>query len=87
MHILQRDDAMVLYGPGQNSIKKQGTYEIILQRPHTDTNTTSFSLYRAPSYEDVLDKFNTFMSRLPVFVRLVKEVKIRHNIFTLITKY
>lgn len=80
LQVLARDEAMVLYAPPYNSNDKK-TYEIVLQRPHTDSNTTSFSLFRSPSQQEAEDKFNAFLHRLPLFVSIVKEVsKIGHDI-------
>lgn len=73
LQIVARDEAMVLYAPPFNSNDKK-TYEIVLQRPHTDSNTTSFSLFRSPSQKEAEDKFNAFLHRLPLFVSIVKEV-------------
>lgn len=73
LQILARDEAMVLYAPPFNS-KDKNLYEIVLQRPHTDSNTTSFSLFRSPSQQEAEDKFNAFLHRLPLFVTIVKEV-------------
>ncbi|KAL9906872.1 calcium-independent phospholipase A2 VIA isoform 1-T1 [Glossina fuscipes fuscipes] len=73
LQVLARDDAMVLFAPPFNSNEKKASYEIVLQRPHTDSNTTSFSLYRSSNQHETEEKFNTFMHRLPVFVSIVKE--------------
>lgn len=81
MHIMARDDSMVLYASSQNANDQKINFEIVLQRPHTDTNTTSFSLYRSSSYDEAMEKFNTFMDRLPIFVKLVKEVNFFSSIY------
>lgn len=73
LKIVQRDDAMVLFAPPFNQTDKKIGYEIVLQRLYSDSNTTSFSLYRAATNEEALDKFNAFVHRLPVFVTIVKE--------------
>lgn len=75
LQILQRDDSLVLYGPTTTSTdNKKLTYEIVVHRPFTDSvNTSSFSLYRAPSKEDGEEKFLALMHRLPTFVSVVKE--------------
>ncbi|KAL7735011.1 hypothetical protein ACLKA6_011274 [Drosophila palustris] len=73
LQVLARDDAMVLFAPPYNSNDKRAVYEIILQRPTSDSNTSSFSLYRSPLQQDAEEKFNTFMQRLPIFVGIVKE--------------
>lgn len=79
LQVLARDDAMVLFAPPYNSNDKRAVYEIILQRPTSDSNTSSFSLYRSPLQQDAEEKFNTFMQRLPVFVGIVKEVSHHHQ--------
>ncbi|XP_030372689.1 85/88 kDa calcium-independent phospholipase A2 isoform X2 [Scaptodrosophila lebanonensis] len=73
LQVLARDDAMVLFAPPYNTNDKRSNYEIVLQRPTSDSNTTSFSLYRSPVQQEAEDKFNAFMQRLPVFVSIVKE--------------
>ncbi|XP_065359483.1 85/88 kDa calcium-independent phospholipase A2 isoform X2 [Calliphora vicina] len=72
LQVLARDEAMVMYAPPFNSNEKK-CYEIVLQRPHTDSNTSSFSLYRSPSQQETEEKFNAFLHRLPLFVSIVKE--------------
>lgn len=79
LQVMARDDAMVLFAPPYNSSDKRAVYEIVLQRPTSDSNTTSFSLYRSPAHQEAEEKFNTFMQRLPVFVGIVKEVSDHHN--------
>jgi len=74
LQVLARDDAMVLFAPPFNSNDKRANYEIILQRPTSDSNTTSFSLYRSPVQQEAEERFNAFLQRLPVFVSIVKEV-------------
>lgn len=76
LQVLARDEAMVMYAPPFNSNEKK-CYEIVLQRPHTDSNTSSFSLYRSPSQQETEEKFNAFLHRLPLFVSIVKEVIIK----------
>nr|XP_016934783.1 85/88 kDa calcium-independent phospholipase A2 isoform X1 [Drosophila suzukii] len=73
LQVLARDDAMVLFAPPFNSNDKRANYEIILQRPTSDSNTTSFSLYRSPVQQEAEERFNAFLQRLPVFVSIVKE--------------
>ncbi|KAH8257606.1 hypothetical protein KR038_011853 [Drosophila bunnanda] len=74
LQVLARDDAMVLFAPPFNSSdNKRAVYEIILQRPTSDSNTTSFSLYRSPVQSEAEERFNAFLQRLPVFVSIVKE--------------
>ncbi|XP_037933681.1 85/88 kDa calcium-independent phospholipase A2 isoform X2 [Teleopsis dalmanni] len=73
LQVLARDDAMVLFAPPFNTNEKKAFYEIVLQRPCTDSNTTSFSLYRSTTQTEAEEKFNTFIHRLPIFVSIVKE--------------
>lgn len=78
LQVLARDDAMLLFAPPFNSSnEKRAVYEIILQRPTSDSNTTSFSLYRSPVQQEAEERFNAFLQRLPVFVSIVKEVRER----------
>ncbi|XP_017081157.1 85/88 kDa calcium-independent phospholipase A2 isoform X2 [Drosophila eugracilis] len=73
LQVLARDDAMLLFAPPFNSNEKRAVYEIILQRPTSDSSTTSFSLYRSPVQQEAEERFNAFLQRLPVFVSIVKE--------------
>ncbi|XP_017091053.2 85/88 kDa calcium-independent phospholipase A2 isoform X1 [Drosophila bipectinata] len=73
LQVLARDDAMVLFAPPYNSNDKRAVYEIVLQRPTSDSNTTSFSLYRSAVQSEAEERFNAFRQRLPVFVSIVKE--------------
>ncbi|EDW37534.1 GL16301 [Drosophila persimilis] len=73
LQVLARDDAMMLFAPPYNSNEKRPVYEIVLQRLTSDSNTSSFSLYRSPQQQEAAEKFNAFQQRLPVFVSMVKE--------------
>ncbi|KAL5289787.1 PLA2G6 family protein [Megaselia abdita] len=71
--VLLRDDAMVLYAPAYQQGDKKTYYEIVLQRSCIDSNTSSYSLYRATDQKEAEEKFNAFHSRVPIFVQIVKE--------------
>lgn len=73
--MLLRDDAMVLYAPPFQQVgdTKKNYFEIVLQRSCVDSNTSSFSLYRANDQKEAEEKFNAFHSRVPIFVNIVKE--------------
>lgn len=65
---------MVLYAPPfQVGDNKKAYFEIVLQRSCVDSNTSSFSLYRANDQKDAEEKFNAFHSRVPILVNIVKE--------------
>lgn len=43
LQVLHRDDAMRLYAPGNGSSgDKKSVYEIVLERPHSETINTSY---------------------------------------------
>lgn len=71
--VLLRDDAMVLYAPPFQQGDKKTYFEIVLQRSCVDSNTSSFSLYRANDQKEAEEKFNAFHSRVPIFVNIVKD--------------
>ncbi|XP_055842006.1 85/88 kDa calcium-independent phospholipase A2 isoform X1 [Episyrphus balteatus] len=73
LQVIHRDESMVLFAPPLQQPDKKAIWEIVLQRPCTDPNTTSFSLYRATSQDEAEDKFNAFLHRLPIYVSIVKE--------------
>ncbi|XP_055531513.1 85/88 kDa calcium-independent phospholipase A2 isoform X2 [Wyeomyia smithii] len=75
LHVMQRDDAMRLYAPsGGSTDKKQPVYEIVLERPHSETVNTSYSLYRASTQAEAEEKFEAFYQRLPELVKMVREM-------------
>lgn len=72
--VLLRDEAMVLYAPRSfETGDKKSYFEIVLQRSCVDSNTSSFSLYRANDQKEAEERFNAFHSRVPIFVNIVKE--------------
>ncbi|XP_055605449.1 85/88 kDa calcium-independent phospholipase A2 isoform X2 [Uranotaenia lowii] len=73
--VLLRDDAMRLYGPVQNgSGDKKQVWEIVLERPHSETINSSYSLYRASSLAEAEEKFEAFYQRLSELVKIVREM-------------
>jgi calcium-independent phospholipase A2 len=76
-NVLQRDDSMVLYAPPiqpDATSKNKLCFEIVLYRPATETVNSSYSLYRAQTQEDAIRRFEAFVSRVPNFVQMVKEM-------------
>nr|CAD7458429.1 unnamed protein product [Timema tahoe] len=63
-----RDDAMVLY------ISKNNNYEIVLQRPCSETLHQSFSLYRSKELSDAEIRFLQLKDKLPPLITIAKEV-------------
>nr|CAD7201715.1 unnamed protein product [Timema douglasi] len=63
-----RDDALVLY------ISKNNSYEIVLQRPCTETLHQSFSLYRSKELSDAEIRFLQLKDKLPPLITIAKEV-------------
>ena len=75
LQVLHRDDAMRLYQPNYSNSKDRNLYfEIVIERPHSESVNTSYSLYRAKTIEEAEEKFTSFFQRLPVFVKIVREV-------------
>ncbi|XP_039429871.1 85/88 kDa calcium-independent phospholipase A2 isoform X5 [Culex pipiens pallens] len=75
LQVLHRDDAMRLYAPGNGSGgDKKSVYEIVLERPHSETINTSYSLYRAGTQPEAEEKFEAFHQRLPELVKMIREM-------------
>ncbi|XP_041774229.1 85/88 kDa calcium-independent phospholipase A2 isoform X4 [Anopheles merus] len=72
--VLQRNESMRLFAPNPNSADKKLVYEIILERPHSETINTSYSLYRATTQSAAEEKFEAFHQRLPELVKIVREM-------------
>uniref|UniRef100_A0A1S4KHT0 Uncharacterized protein n=3 Tax=Culex pipiens complex TaxID=518105 RepID=A0A1S4KHT0_CULQU len=73
LQVLHRDDAMRLYAPGNGSSgDKKSVYEIVLERPHSETINTSYSLYRAGTQPEAEEKFEAFHQRLPELVKMIR---------------
>uniref|UniRef100_A0A182QI25 phospholipase A2 n=1 Tax=Anopheles farauti TaxID=69004 RepID=A0A182QI25_9DIPT len=74
LQVLQRNESMRLFAPNPNAPDKKPVYEIILERPHSETINTSYSLYRAPTQAAAEEKFEAFHQRLPELVKIVREM-------------
>ncbi|XP_052894507.1 85/88 kDa calcium-independent phospholipase A2 isoform X1 [Anopheles moucheti] len=74
LQVLQRNESMRLFAPNPNAPDKKLVYEIILERPHSETINTSYSLYRAPTQAAAEEKFEAFHQRLPELVKIVREM-------------
>lgn len=74
LQVLHRNDAMRLYAPNFSSNDKKSTYEIVLERPHSETINTSYSLYRGTTQDDAEEKFEALQIRLPELVKMVREM-------------
>uniref|UniRef100_A0A182WCR4 phospholipase A2 n=1 Tax=Anopheles minimus TaxID=112268 RepID=A0A182WCR4_9DIPT len=74
LQVLQRNESMRLFAPNPNAPDKKLVYEIILERPHSETINTSYSLYRAPTQSAAEEKFEAFHQRLPELVKIVREM-------------
>ncbi|VVD00883.1 unnamed protein product [Leptidea sinapis] len=71
-----RDDSMLLYGPKASSDKrnpKDKYYEIILQKPFTESLHQMYSLYRCENKEESEERFIVFKEKIPVYVRITKD--------------
>ncbi|XP_052862024.1 85/88 kDa calcium-independent phospholipase A2 [Anopheles cruzii] len=74
LQVLQRNESMRLFAPNPNAPDKKPVYEIVLERPHSETINTSYSLYRAPTQAAAEEKFEAFHQRLPELVKIVREM-------------
>ncbi|XP_049295992.1 85/88 kDa calcium-independent phospholipase A2 isoform X3 [Anopheles funestus] len=74
LQVLQRNESMRLFAPNPNAPDKKLVYEIILERPHSETINTSYSLYRAATQAAAEEKFEAFHQRLPELVKIVREM-------------
>lgn len=74
LQVLQRNESMRLFAPNPNAADKKMVYEIILERPHSETINTSYSLYRATTLVTAEEKFEAFHQRLPELVKIVREM-------------
>ncbi|PSN56989.1 hypothetical protein C0J52_04241 [Blattella germanica] len=68
-----REDALVLYGPKREKSSKE-KYEIILQRPCTETLHQAFSLYRSNELHEAEIKFLQVKDKVPLLVGISREV-------------
>ncbi|XP_021919753.1 85/88 kDa calcium-independent phospholipase A2 isoform X2 [Zootermopsis nevadensis] len=68
-----REDALILYGPRIAKSSKE-KYEIVLQRPCTETFEQAFSLYRSNDLQEVEIKFLQLKEKVPVLVGISQEV-------------
>ncbi|KAJ9590050.1 hypothetical protein L9F63_016826, partial [Diploptera punctata] len=68
-----REDALVLYGPRRERSSNE-KYEIVLQRPCTETLHQAFSLYRASELHEAELKFLQVKDKVPVLVGISREV-------------
>lgn len=75
---LLREEGLQLYGPATTptDTSKKVIYEIVVHKPFPETMNSSFSLYRAQSRKEAEEKFQAFIHRIPIFVTIVKEVRI-----------
>lgn len=62
-----REDAIVLFGPTDNK------YEIVMNRPTTESMNKAFSLYRSDSLESAENKFIQLKDKIPVIADVAKE--------------
>ncbi|XP_060802658.1 85/88 kDa calcium-independent phospholipase A2 [Amyelois transitella] len=77
--IRYREDAMILYAPkipSDNKNPKDKYYEIILQKPFTETLHQMYSLFRSESIETTEEKFIAFKEKIPLFIKVTKECTI-----------
>ncbi|KAK3916057.1 85/88 kDa calcium-independent phospholipase A2 [Frankliniella fusca] len=62
-----REDAIVLYGPTDNK------YEIVMNRPTTESMNKAFSLFRTDNLESAENKFIQLKDKIPVIADVAKE--------------
>ncbi|CAH2090871.1 unnamed protein product [Euphydryas editha] len=71
-----RDDSMLLYGPGSSSDRKNAKdkyYEIVLNKPFTESLHHMYSLLRSENLETCEERFTVFKERIPLYVKITKE--------------
>ncbi|XP_069701156.1 85/88 kDa calcium-independent phospholipase A2 isoform X2 [Periplaneta americana] len=68
-----REDALVLYGPRKEKSSKE-KYEIVLQRPCTETLYQAFSLFRSNELQDAEVRFLQLKDKVPLLVGISREV-------------
>ncbi|PNF40047.1 85/88 kDa calcium-independent phospholipase A2 [Cryptotermes secundus] len=69
-----REDALVLYGPGKEQKSTKEKYEIVLQRPCTETLHQAFSLYRSNELHEAEVRFLQLKDKVPLLVGISREV-------------
>ncbi|XP_072947664.1 85/88 kDa calcium-independent phospholipase A2 isoform X1 [Epargyreus clarus] len=74
--IRYREDSILLYGPkipsdGKNN--KDKYYEIVLQKPFTESLHQMYSLYRSENPEVSEERFIVFKDKIPLYIKITKE--------------
>ncbi|XP_065160438.1 85/88 kDa calcium-independent phospholipase A2 isoform X2 [Atheta coriaria] len=70
-NVLYREEGLILYGPGSD---KKDKFEILLNKPYTESLHQAFSLYRSAEKEEAENKFVCFKDKVPTFVVIAKEM-------------
>lgn len=70
-----RKDSMILYAPKIPSEKnaKDKYYEIVLQKPFTETLHQMYSLFRSESQEISEERFRIYEEKIPLYIEITKE--------------
>ncbi|XP_059053783.1 85/88 kDa calcium-independent phospholipase A2 [Achroia grisella] len=73
-----RKDSMILYGPKGPAERntKDKCYEIVLQKPFTETLHQMYSLFRSESQEISEEKFTIYVEKIPLYIEITKECTI-----------
>jgi len=69
-----REEALVLYGPSKEGLRKQEKYEIVLQRPCSESLHQAFSLFRSNELVEAEVRFLQLKDKIPLLVEISREV-------------
>ncbi|XP_041987671.1 85/88 kDa calcium-independent phospholipase A2 [Aricia agestis] len=77
-HVHCRDDSMQVYAPktppdSRNNNSRDKYYEIVLQKPFTESIDQMYSLFRTENREICEDKFIVLKDKIPLYIKLSKE--------------
>ncbi|XP_053606881.1 85/88 kDa calcium-independent phospholipase A2 isoform X2 [Plodia interpunctella] len=77
--ILYREDSMILYAPKipvDNKNPKDKFFEIVLQKPFTETLHHMYSLFRSENSDISEERFAIFKDKIPLYIKVTKECTI-----------
>nr|ATU31391.1 calcium-independent cellular PLA2 [Plodia interpunctella] len=78
--ILYREDSMILYAPKipvDNKNPKDKFFEIVLQKPFTETLHHMYSLFRSENSDISEERFAIFKDKIPLYIKVTKEVAVQ----------
>ncbi|XP_017773302.1 PREDICTED: 85/88 kDa calcium-independent phospholipase A2 [Nicrophorus vespilloides] len=77
--VLYREESLVLYGPS-NSKKDKAHFEIVMNKPYTESLHQAYSLFRADVKEDAENKFVCLKDKVPILIDVCKEMANVHSL-------